>query len=109
MKQFIASLFIFLLCCCYANYDLNDYSQQKPRYEVYYWYYNDTLFNYIDSCQVIGFLYNQNNDRFQINRRCPIFHDTLYIDKKSIIGTCRYFDGILIINNKDYSIKTVLQ
>lgn len=102
--------FVILLCSCQCDWNLYNQARMETRSEAYYWYYNDTLFDNIDSCQIIGFLSSlHDKESYSINRRCKIYHDTIYVEKRAIAGHHNRFEGILYFNKKEYPLQTTLE
>lgn len=104
MKKIVFVLFtICLFNSCYLNTDLNDINvkSNKARADEYYWYYNPQLFNNLDSCQIVGYLQNVNGAERAINRKCPIYNDTIYVVKRYIAEDYKLFDGVIYIKDKE--------
>ena len=111
MKNFLFIL-VFILSSCYWNTDLNDYSQfnKNTKAEEYYWYYDSQLFHDIDTCQVVGTLSNNINNDWQINRKCLVHNDTVYVIKRFIAKEYKLFDGVIYIKDKEpFRLITILQ
>ena len=104
-------LLVILLSSCYCDWDLNNYPKPTTRADEYYWYYNSELFYNRDSCQVIGVLTsNYDNESYNINRRCKVYNDTIYIEKRRIAGHHNYFKGVILLKNQEpILIETILK
>ena len=101
MKK-ILFILVFILSSCYCSIDLNDINvkSNNTRADEYYWYYDPQLFYNVDTCQVVGTLSNNINNDWQINRRCIIYNDTIYIVKRYIAKDHNIFDGVIYIKDK---------
>ncbi len=101
MKK-ILFILIILFSSCHWCIDLNDYSQFNinTKAEEYYWYYDPQLFHNIDTCQVVGALSNNINNDWQINKKCLVHNDTVYIIKRYIAKDYNIFDGVIYIKDK---------
>ena len=110
LKYLILSCAIICSCHCDWCGESGIPYASKLRCEEYYWYCNDTLFVNADSCQVIGFLSSKHdNEVYSVNRRCCIYHDSIYIEKRIIAGHHNFFDGVLYIKGDEYYISVELR
>ncbi len=101
MKKILFVL-VFVLSSCYWSNDLTPDSQITYQSDEYYWYYNNSIFKGVDSCQVVGVLKNKfTDDMRQINHKCAISNDTIYIIKKYIAKENNIFDGVFYIRGDD--------
>ena len=102
MKKLYILFISLILYSCYCSIDLNDINvkSNNTRADEYYWYYDHQLFHNSDTCQVVGALSNNINNDWQINRRCIIYHDTIYVIKRYIAKDYKIFDGVIYIKDK---------
>lgn len=114
MKKILFVLAIVLLSSCAWEdtiVPITDGYKQKNKADEYYWYYDNILFDNVDSCQVVGVLKNKLSDNITdviyINYKCPVYNDTIYIIKRGIAGKNNIFEGTFYIRGKDPCITTI--
>jgi len=100
-----------LLTSCYWNDDLSDYTDNsksnRPDAYHYFWYYNPDLFKDVEYCQVIGRyeLFDPSSDDnygHYTNQRCTVYHDTIYLKKRTTFPEYNYFNGSIIIGDNEF-------
>jgi hypothetical protein len=100
-----------LLTSCYWNDELSDYTDNsksnRPDAYHYFWYYNPDLFKDVEYCQVIGRyeLFDPSSDDnygHYTNQRCTVYHDTIYLKKRTMFPEYNYFNGSIIIDDNEF-------
>ena len=100
-----------LLTSCYWNDDLSDYTDNsksnRPDAYHYFWYYNPDLFKDVEYCQVIGryeLSVSSSDDDYghYTNQRCTVYHDTIYLKKRTMFPEYNYFNGSIIIDDNEF-------
>jgi hypothetical protein len=102
--------FIFILFCygCYRD-ECNWQFNEQTRSEEYLWYCNHELFSGVESVQLIGKLQSSiSKDIHHINRKCQVYNDTIYVQKRQISPLHKMYDGQIIINNEKYVMRIEL-
>ena len=100
-----------LLTSCYWNDDLSDYTDNsksnRPDAYHYFWYYNPDLFKDVEYCQVIGryeLSVPSSDDDYghYTNQRFTVYHDTIYLKKRTMFPEYNYFNGSIIIGDNEF-------
>jgi len=100
-----------LLTSCYWNDELSDYTDNsksnRPDAYHYFWYYNPDLFKDVEYCQVIGryeLSVPSSDDDYghYTNQRCTVYHDTIYLKKRTMFPEYNYFNGSIIIGDNEF-------
>ena len=108
---FVTFIITLLLTSCYWSDDLNEYTDDshsnRPDAYHYFWYYNPDLFKDVEYCQVIGRyeLFDPSSDDnygHYTNQRCTVYHDTIYLKKRTMFPEYNYFNGSIIIDDNEF-------
>jgi hypothetical protein len=108
---FVTLFSTLLLTSCSWSDDLNEYTDDlhsnRPDAYHYFWYYNPDLFKDVEYCQVIGRyeLFDPSSDDnygHYTNQRCTVYHDTIYLKKRTMFPEYNYFNGSIIIGDNEF-------